>query len=187
MQPCLAAVLLGSRPAASSEAGRAVHLLPTRPPTAAARTPSCLQTRSSSCSNSRQGPDPQHGTGTGQDTLLWPPARVPQLSEPPVLLLQVLPCTQTGEHCLEECPFAHPGEKATRRDPRVLGRATAGEASTPTVVKWKYSGISCPSYRKVMHELPAARPSPFCLPLSHRSPSAGPHACALLPAACSPS
>lgn len=60
---------------------------------------------------------------------------------------KVLPCTQTGEHCLEDCPFAHPGEKATRRDPRVLGLPAAGESSSRGT-QWKYSGISCPSYRK---------------------------------------
>jgi hypothetical protein len=49
------------------------------------------------------------------------------------LILQVLPCPLTEEHCQEDCPYAHPSEKATRRDPRV----------------YPYTGVSCPSYRKV--------------------------------------
>lgn len=41
-------------------------------------------------------------------------------------------CVRVRSHDWTECPFAHPGEKARRRDPR----------------KFQYSGISCPDYRK---------------------------------------
>lgn len=41
-------------------------------------------------------------------------------------------CTRARPHDWTECPFAHPGEKARRRDPR----------------KFNYSGISCPEFRK---------------------------------------
>ncbi|XP_020599180.1 zinc finger CCCH domain-containing protein 23-like [Phalaenopsis equestris] len=40
-------------------------------------------------------------------------------------------CTRGRSHDWTECPFAHPGEKARRRDPR----------------KFQYSGISCPDFR----------------------------------------
>lgn len=40
-------------------------------------------------------------------------------------------CVRTGSHDWTECPFAHPGEKARRRDPR----------------KCAYAAISCPDYR----------------------------------------
>ncbi|WIA23837.1 hypothetical protein OEZ85_013497 [Tetradesmus obliquus] len=41
-------------------------------------------------------------------------------------------CTNEEAHDWCLCPFAHPGEKAQRRDPRL----------------YKYTGISCPDYRK---------------------------------------
>ena len=41
-------------------------------------------------------------------------------------------CTRGRSHDWTECPFAHPGEKAKRRDPR----------------KYRYSGTACPDYRK---------------------------------------
>nr|QEX51251.1 zinc finger CCCH domain-containing protein 2-like isoform X2 [Cymbidium ensifolium] len=41
-------------------------------------------------------------------------------------------CSRGRSHDWTECPFAHPGEKARRRDPR----------------KFQYSGISCPDFRK---------------------------------------
>jgi hypothetical protein len=44
----------------------------------------------------------------------------------------VLPCTNTAPHDPEDCPYAHPAEKATRRDPRAF----------------LYTGVSCPLYRK---------------------------------------
>ena len=41
-------------------------------------------------------------------------------------------CTRGRSHDWTECPFAHPGEKAKRRDPRAH----------------RYSGTACPDYRK---------------------------------------
>ncbi|XP_051131895.1 zinc finger CCCH domain-containing protein 20-like [Andrographis paniculata] len=41
-------------------------------------------------------------------------------------------CTSAKSHDWTECPFAHPGEKARRRDPR----------------KFQYSGAVCPDFRK---------------------------------------
>ncbi|XP_072960605.1 zinc finger CCCH domain-containing protein 35-like [Typha angustifolia] len=41
-------------------------------------------------------------------------------------------CARGRSHDWTECPYAHPGEKARRRDPR----------------KYRYSGIACPEYRK---------------------------------------
>lgn len=46
---------------------------------------------------------------------------------------QVLPCSKRFVHDWTECPFAHPQEKARRRDPRVH----------------TYTGIACPSMKKV--------------------------------------
>ncbi len=51
------------------------------------------------------------------------------------------PCTSAEQRELiafpgsPQCPFAHPGEKAKRRDPR----------------KMNYSGTACPDFRKVAH------------------------------------
>ncbi|GAA0154692.1 hypothetical protein LIER_12602 [Lithospermum erythrorhizon] len=45
---------------------------------------------------------------------------------------KVRKCTRGRSHDWTECPFAHPGEKARRRDPR----------------KYHYSGTACPEYRK---------------------------------------
>lgn len=41
-------------------------------------------------------------------------------------------CARGRSHDWTECPFAHPGEKARRRDPRL----------------YNYSGIACPDFRK---------------------------------------
>ncbi|TKY48885.1 Zinc finger CCCH domain-containing protein 2 [Spatholobus suberectus] len=41
-------------------------------------------------------------------------------------------CTRSRSHDWTECPFAHPGEKARRRDPR----------------RYHYSGTVCPEYRR---------------------------------------
>ena len=51
---------------------------------------------------------------------------------------QVLPCSKRFCHDWTVCPFAHPGEKARRRDPRLF----------------TYTGIACPDMKKV-HTLPA--------------------------------
>ncbi|XP_051152493.1 zinc finger CCCH domain-containing protein 20-like [Andrographis paniculata] len=45
---------------------------------------------------------------------------------------KVRKCTRGRSHDWTECPFAHPGEKARRRDPR----------------KFHYSGAACPDFRK---------------------------------------
>ncbi|KAI7989260.1 Zinc finger CCCH domain-containing protein 20 [Camellia lanceoleosa] len=45
---------------------------------------------------------------------------------------KVRKCTRGRSHDWTECPFAHPGEKARRRDPR----------------KYHYSGTACPEFRK---------------------------------------
>jgi hypothetical protein len=45
---------------------------------------------------------------------------------------KVRKCTRVRSHDWTECPFAHPGEKARRRDPR----------------KYHYSGTGCPEFRK---------------------------------------
>lgn len=41
-------------------------------------------------------------------------------------------CPRARPHDWTQCPFAHPGEKARRRDPR----------------RYKYSGTACPEFRK---------------------------------------
>ncbi|KAL4439272.1 hypothetical protein ABPG77_004174 [Micractinium sp. CCAP 211/92] len=46
--------------------------------------------------------------------------------------MKVLPCSKRFVHDWTECPFAHPQEKARRRDPRV----------------YNYTGIACPSMKK---------------------------------------
>ncbi|KAL0394138.1 UNVERIFIED_CONTAM: Zinc finger CCCH domain-containing protein 20 [Sesamum latifolium] len=45
---------------------------------------------------------------------------------------KVKKCARARSHDWTECPFAHPGEKARRRDPR----------------KYHYSGNACPDFRK---------------------------------------
>lgn len=45
---------------------------------------------------------------------------------------KVKACPRTRAHDWTQCPFAHPGEKARRRDPR----------------KFNYSAVPCPDYRK---------------------------------------
>ncbi|KAI3468159.1 hypothetical protein Pfo_024822 [Paulownia fortunei] len=45
---------------------------------------------------------------------------------------KVKKCARVRSHDWTECPFAHPGEKARRRDPR----------------KYHYSGSACPDFRK---------------------------------------
>jgi hypothetical protein len=45
---------------------------------------------------------------------------------------QIKPCSRTYSHDWTECPFAHPGEAARRRDPR----------------QHPYSCLPCPDFRK---------------------------------------
>lgn len=47
--------------------------------------------------------------------------------------LQVQPCPKRGAHDWSSCPYAHPKEKARRRDPRV----------------YKYASTPCPESLKV--------------------------------------
>ena len=63
-------------------------------------------------------------------------APVPPCSNPPPCPFpppQVIPCTKRFVHDWTVCPFAHAGEKAVRRDPRVVN----------------YTGIACPDMKKV--------------------------------------
>jgi hypothetical protein len=46
---------------------------------------------------------------------------------------QVLPCPRRYGHAWALCPFAHPGEKARRRDVRI----------------YHYAGVACPDMKKV--------------------------------------
>lgn len=46
---------------------------------------------------------------------------------------QVLPCSKRFCHDWVTCPFAHPAEKAKRRDPRA----------------YTYTGVACPDQKKV--------------------------------------
>lgn len=76
---------------------------------------------------------------------LHPPAQLPLPCRPlpPVFtpatprcctrLPQVIPCTKRFVHDWTICPFAHAGEKAVRRDPRLHN----------------YTGIACPDMKKV--------------------------------------
>ena len=48
-------------------------------------------------------------------------------------LPQVVPCADVDDHDHEECPFAHPLEKARRRDVRAVN----------------YIDSACPDFRKV--------------------------------------
>ena len=68
--------------------------------------------------------------------------------------MQVLPCSKRFCHDWTVCPYAHPGEKAKRRDPRVHS----------------YTGIACPNMKKVRHLMPccpllAGSKMGFCLPV----------------------
>ena len=51
----------------------------------------------------------------------------------PILSPQVKRCPRARPHDWTQCPFAHAGEKAKRRDPR----------------RYKYSGTACPEWRRV--------------------------------------
>ena len=48
-------------------------------------------------------------------------------------LQKVKRCPRARPHDWTQCPFAHPGEKAKRRDPR----------------RYRYSGTACPEFRRV--------------------------------------
>ena len=71
---------------------------------------------------------PWLGMCTGRDALTWRSARHRVCGG-----AQVLPCSKRFCHDWTVCPFAHPGEKARRRDPRLF----------------TYTGIACPDMKKV--------------------------------------
>ncbi|KAK4798685.1 hypothetical protein SAY86_031011 [Trapa natans] len=54
------------------------------------------------------------------------------LDEFHMYVFKVRPCTRGRSHDWTTCPYAHPGEKARRRDPR----------------RFQYSGTPCPDFRK---------------------------------------
>ncbi|BDA47830.1 probable zinc finger CCCH domain-containing protein 50 at N-terminal half [Coccomyxa sp. Obi] len=49
-----------------------------------------------------------------------------------IFCMKVLPCSKRSCHDWQQCPYAHPGEKAKRRDPRVH----------------TYTGIACPNMKQ---------------------------------------
>lgn len=55
--------------------------------------------------------------------------------------MQVLPCSKRFCHDWVTCPFAHPAEKAKRRDPRA----------------YTYTGVACPDQKKVRSAATRAR------------------------------
>ncbi|KAK9826430.1 hypothetical protein WJX81_004739 [Elliptochloris bilobata] len=55
-----------------------------------------------------------------------------QTSDFRVFYMKVIPCSKRFCHDWTTCPFAHPGEKARRRDPR----------------QYAYTGIACPDMKK---------------------------------------
>jgi len=59
-------------------------------------------------------------------------AKVTLIQFPFFPFLQVVPCSKRFVHDWTECPFAHPHEKARRRDPKIHS----------------YTGIACPSMKK---------------------------------------
>eukprot|EP00210_Caulerpa_lentillifera_P006220 g5941.t1 len=58
---------------------------------------------------------------------------------------KVMPCSKHFSHDWTECPFAHPGEKATRRDPRLH----------------TYVGIECPNVKNEASGCPRSDSCPF--------------------------
>ncbi|PKA59023.1 Zinc finger CCCH domain-containing protein 2 [Apostasia shenzhenica] len=61
-----------------------------------------------------------------------PPVDVYSCDEFRMYEFKVRRCARGRAHDWTECPYAHPGEKARRRDPR----------------KFHYSGVACPEFRK---------------------------------------
>ncbi|EFJ14365.1 hypothetical protein SELMODRAFT_443970 [Selaginella moellendorffii] len=62
----------------------------------------------------------------------WSPEHLYACDEFRMFEFKVRRCMRGRSHDWTECPFAHPGEKARRRDPR----------------RFHYSGTSCPDFRK---------------------------------------
>jgi hypothetical protein len=76
-----------------------------------------------------------------QTQCVWPGTRVDAVALGSnglcAVLPQIQPCAKRFVHDWVTCPFSHPGEKAKRRDPRYF----------------VYTGIACPSMKKVRAEL----------------------------------
>jgi len=68
---------------------------------------------------------------------------------------QVIPCSKRFCHDWTTCPFAHPGEKARRRDPRL----------------YAYTGIACPDMKKARS---AHTPKQRCCARLPRGTTGGP-------------
>lgn len=67
---------------------------------------------------------------TGADS--WPALDIYSCDDFRMYEFKVRKCVRGRSHDWTECPFAHPGEKARRRDPR----------------RYRYSGTACPDFRK---------------------------------------
>ncbi|KAG0491846.1 hypothetical protein HPP92_004899 [Vanilla planifolia] len=78
-------------------------------------------------SNNAEGLETEEGV-----KLADPPVDAYSCDEFRMYEFKVRRCARGRSHDWTECPFAHPGEKARRRDPR----------------KYHYSGTACPDFRK---------------------------------------
>lgn len=67
-----------------------------------------------------------------EDEASWPAVDAYSCDEFRMYEFKVRRCMRGRSHDWTECPFAHPGEKARRRDPR----------------RFHYSGTACPDFRK---------------------------------------
>ncbi|KAH0467639.1 hypothetical protein IEQ34_002672 [Dendrobium chrysotoxum] len=74
-------------------------------------------------------PEPDADEGA---ELTDPPIDAYSCDEFRIYEFKVRRCARGRSHDWTECPYAHPGEKARRRDPR----------------KFHYSGVACPDFRK---------------------------------------
>lgn len=72
----------------------------------------------------QDGDEPEHDSGVPVDAYSCDEFRMYEF--------KVRRCTRGRSHDWTECPYAHPGEKARRRDPR----------------RYHYSGTACPEFRK---------------------------------------
>ncbi|KAI0524294.1 hypothetical protein KFK09_003660 [Dendrobium nobile] len=75
--------------------------------------------------------EPEHDADEGAE-LTDPPIDAYSCDEFRIYEFKVRRCARGRSHDWTECPYAHPGEKARRRDPR----------------KFHYSGVACPDFRK---------------------------------------
>ncbi|XP_074287546.1 zinc finger CCCH domain-containing protein 2-like [Silene latifolia] len=72
------------------------------------------------------------GSGSGSDDGFDPDSDPYSSDQFRMYEFKVRKCTRSRSHDWTDCPFAHPGEKARRRDPR----------------RFHYSGSVCPEYRR---------------------------------------